>query len=60
MPFWDAVLITCGDQENVPHGLLDAALYHRGAGGGRGQTARARFISRRALLAALREANVPE
>ncbi len=51
MPFWDAVLITCGDQENVPHGLLDAALYHRGAGAAGAAKGQGQFISREQLLA---------
>jgi hypothetical protein len=47
VPFWDAVLIDCHNQEKVPRGLLDAALYHAGAAAsGKGQ-----FMTREQLLA---------
>ncbi len=47
LPFWDAVLIVCEDQGNLPSGLLDAALNHPSAG----STAKKQVITRDQLLA---------
>jgi hypothetical protein len=47
MPFWDAVLIACHDEEKVPAGLLDAALFHRGAA----DLAKGQSITREQVLA---------
>jgi hypothetical protein len=38
-PFWDAVLLVCQEQKNVPQGLLQAAQYHVGVASiAKGQT----------------------
>lgn len=47
IPFWDAVLIVCQDQQTVPSGLLDAALNH----GGAAKSGKSQSVTRAQLLA---------
>ncbi len=46
MPFWDAVLLVCQEQENVPQGLLQAAQHHACAA----STAKGQTVTRQQVL----------